>query len=405
MEAIIYEKTLDFLQKHKIIPSQQHGFVPGKSVSSNLLCCLSDWSLEVDRGNSVDVAYLDFSKAFDRVPKRRLLFKFQHYGITDLLLRWIESVLTDRIFKVKVGNCFSLSAPVLSAVPQGSILGPLLFITYVADLSGLLKSPRAFYADDLKIYGISSDHQKIKRDLTITERWCEDWLLPLNTSKCKLLYIGKNNPRHRYFINNVELSTCDEYLDLGVLITSSLSWSEHLTRIIAKANKIIYLVSKTFVKPSVETTAKIYKTYIRPILEFANNVWTPVLERDKKLLESTQRRVTRMPYGINRPQYLDRLATMNLTSLSIRRTRGDIITTFQALTTANSPIRHLFSLNPDTRTRGHIFKLQKENFKTRSRQHFLSNRVFDPWNSLPDYVVLSNSVLSFKINYDHYCTE
>ncbi|KAJ3666503.1 hypothetical protein Zmor_001942 [Zophobas morio] len=112
-----------------------------------------------------------------------------------------------------------------------------------------------------------------------------------------------------------------------------------------------------------------------------------------------------MPYGINRPQYLDRLATMNLTSLSVRRTRGDVITTFQALTTANSPIRHLFSLNPDTRTRGHIFKLQKENFKTRSRQHFLSNRVFDPWNSLPDYVVLSNSVLSFKINYDHYCTE
>ncbi|XP_063907436.1 uncharacterized protein LOC135125708 [Zophobas morio] len=98
MEAIIYEKTLDFLQKHKIIPSQQHGFVPGKSVSSNLLCCLSDWSLEVNRGNSVDVAYLDFSKAFDRVPKRRLLFKLQHYGISGLLHRWIESFLTDQFY-------------------------------------------------------------------------------------------------------------------------------------------------------------------------------------------------------------------------------------------------------------------------------------------------------------------
>ncbi|KAJ3654552.1 hypothetical protein Zmor_013731 [Zophobas morio] len=188
--------------------------------------------------------------------------------------------------------------------------------------------------------------------------------------------------------------------DLGVTISSDLSWSQHIIRVVKKANSVLYLLSKAFCKPSYSTFVKLYKSFVRPILEFANAVWTPILQRDLLLLESVQRRATRVPFGRTRPQYSERLSLMNLTSLTQRRLRGDLIVTFQALTNQLSPIRHLFTLNTDQRTRGHRFKLLRELFRTTIRQFFISNRVFHHWNSLRDEIVSSPSVISFKIRYD-----
>ncbi|KAJ3646959.1 hypothetical protein Zmor_024514 [Zophobas morio] len=401
MESIIYDRVIKFFVDYQLIPFQQHGFLPGKSIQSNLLCCLSDWTKEIDAGNSIDVVYLDFSKAFDRVPKRRLLHKLQHLGLGGNLLKWIGSFLSERTFRVKVGDAYSRPFEVTSGVPQGSVLGPLLFIAYTADLKSSLISPFPIY----KLYNLSSQNQILKQDLISIQKWSSDWLLPLNFDKCNVLYIGNKNPRMPCYMNGEQLVSSDCCRDLGVLVTCDLSWSQHIAHVSKKANSTLFLLRRAFQKSSPIVFAKLYKTFVRPLLEFANSVWSPILQKDILLLESVQRRATRIPFGRVRPQYHERLAIMKILTLSNRRVRGDLITTFQAMSNKSSPIHKLFILSAHTLTRGHSFKLAKEKFKTTVRQHFLSTRVFQQWNSLPEEIVSSQSTMAFKIKYDIYSSQ
>jgi hypothetical protein len=400
MESIIYDQVVRFLLDCDLIPLQQHGFLPGKSIQSNLLACLADWTREVDNGNSVDVLYLDFSKAFDRVPKRRLISKLQHLGISGNLLAWINAFLSERTFCVRVGESYSRPVRVHSGVPQGSVLGPLLFIAYTADLGCILRSPFAMYADYIKVYNISNQSMALEQDLLAIHDWSCDWLLPLNSDKCGVLHIGNTNPKHIYRINGKELASFDNYRDLGVTVSFDLSWSNHILKITKKANSMLFLLNKVFRKSSPAIFAKLYKTYVRPVLEFANCVWTPVLQRDIQLLESVQRRATRVPFGRSRPQYTARLSLMGIPSLSARRVRGDLLVVFRALSSQQSPIRHLFTLHEGGRTRGHSLKLLKDRFVTTARQYFLTNRIFDQWNSLPPEIVNCKTADSFKAKYD-----
>jgi hypothetical protein len=368
MESIIYT-TIKFLVKHHVIPDNQHGFIPGKSITSNLLCCLSDWTKLLDLGRPLDVVYFDFAKAFDRVPRKLLLFKLQHIGIRGSLFYWLDAFLSDRTFKVKVGGMLSASEKVISGVPQGSVLGPLLFIVYTADVKYSVRSSWVMYADDMKIYNDSLNYQMLFNDISNISKWASDWQLPLNIGKCTVLHIGDKNPCHGYYLGGVELLKSSSCLDLGVLVTSNLSWSEHTSYVVKRANKIVYLLSKTFTKTTLAVTAKLIKSYVRPVLEFGHGVWAPNLKRDIDLLESVQRRATRIPFGRNRPEYSERISLMNLPLLSDRRKRGDVILVHQALTgDKNSSIKHLFPLNDGGRTRGHDLKLAKDNFRTSARQ-------------------------------------
>lgn len=401
MESIVVDSMRPFLLAHQIIPAEQHGFVPGRSVDTNLLCCVSDWSLSLDRGECVDIVYLDFRKAFDKVPKYRLLQKLEQFGIRGNLLMWIQDFLTDRTFFVKVGTAVSDSRNVLSGVPQGSVLGPLLFIAYTSDLRHFIKSSYSLYADDTKIYcNPLTDHAQLQEDLDLIQEWSESWLLPLNFDKCVVLHLGKQNPRLGYNINGEQLLSSDSHDDLGVIITHNLSWSNHIARQVKKANTKVYLLNKAFVHLNPTTLSKLYKTYIRPVLEFANSVWFPTLMRDSNILEGVQRRITRLPFGRIRPCYEDRLAQFKLTSLAARRRRGDLITTYKGIRNDLSPIHNLFTLANDDRLRGHPFKITRDPFRTSVREHFLSVRVFDAWNTLPPCVVSAPSVNSFKSRYD-----
>ncbi|KAH0815226.1 hypothetical protein GEV33_007565 [Tenebrio molitor] len=287
----------------------------------------------------------------------------------------------------------------------GSVLGPLLFIVYTADVKYNVRSSWVMYADDMKIYNDSLNYQMLSNDISNISKWASDWQLPLNIGKCTVLHIGDKNPCHGYYLGGVELLKSSSCLDLGVLVTSNLSWSEHTSYVVKRANKIVYLLSKTFTKTTLAVTAKVIKSYVRPVLEFGHGVWAPNLKRDIDLLESVQRRATRIPFGRNRPEYSERISIMNLPLLSDRRKRGDVILVHQALTgDKNSSIKHLFPLNDGGRTRGHDLKLAKDNFRTSARQNFITNRVFDVWNSLPVEVVTSKTPLGFKSRYDSYVT-
>ncbi|XP_044766292.1 uncharacterized protein LOC123322410 [Coccinella septempunctata] len=224
MERIISEKLLEFSLSNGLISDEQHGFVPGRSTTTNLLSCISDWTKAMDSGQPTDVIYLDFSKAFDRVPHNRLLANLEHIGVRGELLVWIKAFLTGRSYRVRVGSSFSSSAwPVLSGVPQGSVLGPLLFLLCASDLPFRFKSTLSQFADDIKLYNNPIvNHADLQTDLNILNKWCEEWLLPLNTSKCFVLHIGKNNPRLGYTINAEYLTPVSQIEDLGVTISEDL---------------------------------------------------------------------------------------------------------------------------------------------------------------------------------------
>ena len=147
----------------------------------------------------------------------------QHLGIRGNLLGWIDSFLSDRTFRVKVGDGLSRSVDVVSGVPQGSVLGPLLFVAYTADIKNIVTSPFAMFADDIKLYSSSANYRDLERDLRAIYDWTHDWLLPLNLDKCKVLHLGNNNPKHVYFVDNLLLSCTDSHVDLGVVVTSNLS--------------------------------------------------------------------------------------------------------------------------------------------------------------------------------------
>jgi hypothetical protein len=179
MESIIVDRLDSFTSEFAIIPKEQYGFTKGKSVETNLLSCLNDWSSLVDLGKSVDVVYLDFAKAFDKVPINLLITKLKTHGISGRLLAWITHFLSDRKFAVKVNGVLSDFFDVLSGVPQGSVLGPKLFLLYTADIPDLFLSPCAMFADDIKLYNDTDNSFTLQEDLNKVLCWSESWGLPL----------------------------------------------------------------------------------------------------------------------------------------------------------------------------------------------------------------------------------
>ena len=316
MESIIAKELRKFASENNLIPDIQHGFTAGKSVITNLLCCLNDWTRSVDLNLPVDVLYLDFARAFDKVPINRLLFKLEHLGIRGKLLRWFENYLTNRYFCVRVGDSLSGNVKVLGGVPQGSVLGPLLFLLYVADLPTHLSSTVSMFADDTKLYANPlTNYDHLTKDLQALNAWCSEWLLPLNCDKYTVLHLGKNNPMLSYNIAGVPLTVVDYHNDLGIIISSDLKWERHIVSITKKANSMLFLISRSFCNPTPSTAAKLIRMYVRPILEFAAPSWSPYFAKDINTLERVQRRATKLAPAIRHRPYEERLSVMKLPSL------------------------------------------------------------------------------------------
>jgi hypothetical protein len=196
MEKIIAKQIRKFLETENVIIDEQHGFVPKRSTVTNLLCCLDKWTNSWNNHDPVDVIYLDYEKAFDRVPIQRLISKLDHYGIRGNLLNWIKDFLSKRTFQVRIGDSLSEQFEVFSGVPQGSVLGPILFGIFLTDIKQVIKSELSLFVDDTKIIGNPIiGHSVIQDDLDRIIEWTKDWLLTLNIDKCTVLHMGSNNPR------------------------------------------------------------------------------------------------------------------------------------------------------------------------------------------------------------------
>ena len=263
-------------------------------------------------GGVVDAIYLDFAKAFDTVPHRRLLGKLESYGIRGSILNWINAFLIERSQVVKVNNTESKPAHVLSGIPQGSVLGPVLFVIYINDLPETVQSDILF-ADETKVMctiTTREDSCTLQNDVDSLQQWSQKWLLNFNVDKCHVLTVGKfENIKHthRYRIHECELDHVFEEKHLGVHIDAELKFVEHMLAKIKKANSIVGLIHRSFSYLDNKIFKRLYTTFVRAHLEYASAVWSPHLIKHINMIENVQKRATKLVDGLHDLDYPERL--------------------------------------------------------------------------------------------------
>ena len=204
------DEIIDYLLRHQLINPSQHGFMPNKSCATNLLEFLEKITDLFDNSIPVDVVFLDFSKAFDKVPHKRLLAKMESLGIRGNLLRWTESWLKDRKQRTVLNGTCSNWSKVISGVPQGSVLGPLLFVIFINDIDNFTRNISIMlkFADDTKLGNVASgvgDCENLQQTINELLVWAETWCMKFNTAKCKVLNLGRTNSHHIYNMNGTDL--------------------------------------------------------------------------------------------------------------------------------------------------------------------------------------------------------
>ena len=412
MERILRQHIVQHLEENNLISKQQHGFVRKRSCQTNLLESMEDWTRTLDEGNGLDLIFLDLQKAFDTVPHKRLAVKLRAYGLKGNVLDWVEDFLHGRQQIVRVGNSMSDQTEIMSGVPQGSVLGPVLFLLFVNEIPGLVQSKVKMFADDMKIYRPVSSCEDVKimqQDLDILGKWSDIWLLRFNVSKCRAMHCGASNSGHNYSItqnNATELleETCLER-DLGVLIDNSLKPTAHCEKAAQRGMSALRLLKTTFKSLSKHNFKPLYNAYVRPHIEYCSQAVGPYMVQNFTALEKVQRRATKLVRGLRNVPYQERLQQLELSNTRQRMLRGDLIETYKILT---GKLRLdpgcFFTRNTGERTRGHSLKLLKTRAVHHARAQFFSQRAVSEWNSLPDEVVMAPSTNSFKNRLDHYWT-
>ena len=236
LEHIIRSAITKHLESNKILNEAQHGFRKKRSCETQLITVIHDITSQLDKGGQTDLVLLDFAKAFDKVPHRRLINKLFSVGINQTALTWIESFLSGRSQEVVVGGKESSSEPVTSGVPQGSVLGPTLFLVYINDLPDNIRSKVCLFADDTILFKhihSESDCEILQKDLDILKNWGEKWLMEFNVTKCHVMSItNKKTPfKFDYHLHNQKLEKVKSSKYLGVEISSDMKWSNHIAQI------------------------------------------------------------------------------------------------------------------------------------------------------------------------------
>ena len=404
MEQGVKERIMEFMKNNSLWSPEQYGFRPGRSCQLQLLEVLELWYKALDDGKKVDVNFLDFAKAFDSVPHRRLILKMKMYGIDGKIARWVRAFLAKRRQAVVVNGSSSGWTEVLSGVPQGSVLGPTLFLLYVNDLPSTIQNIARLFADDTKvsmIYLREEECISLQDDLYALEDWAEKWQLRFHPSKCKTMHIGKPPGSHTYTMHaagkKIPLADVEEEKDLGVVIDSQLEFRKHVATTVSKAKKLAYLVTRNFKHLDSKSFCTLYKAFVRPVVEYASPVWSPQHRQEIERLESIQRQMTKRVRAVRKLPYTERLRELGLPTLQYRRERADMVQVYKVMHGIDDiDPRALFTLDTSAKTRGHTKKITKEHCKTTKRQSTFKFRVVNNWNSLPEEVVSAKSLNVFK---------
>jgi len=369
------------------------------------------WSDSLEVGGQIDVIYTDLEKAFDKVPHQRLVKKLKFYKVNPDIIDWIRSFLFNRKMRVRINNKFSSWINVISGIPQGSILGPLLFIIFINDLPEVCGevSNIFLYADDAKLFKhiqTPEDRSSLQNMLNNVQLWIDKWQLSLNFNKCVSVSYGRHiDNSHSYLLHrhgsDMVIQKQDSFKDLGVTFQADLSFKNHIADKINKANCMLGIIKRNFRGLRQETFIMLYKSLVRSQLEYANSLWNPYRKQDIKALEKVQMRATRLVTPLRNKPYQERLKALDLPTLKFRRLRGDMIETYKVLSgiydTSVAPEIPIISQHA---TRGNSLKIANRRCHYNLRKYSFSMRITNVWNSLPFSVVTAPSVNSFKNRLD-----
>ncbi|CAM4587787.1 unnamed protein product [Lepidochelys kempii] len=294
---------------------------------------------------------------------------------------------------------------VASGVPQGSVLGPILFNLFINDLEKGVNSEEAKFADDtklIKIVKIKADCEELQKNLTKLSDWATKWKMKFNVVKCKIMHTGKSNPNYTYNMMGANLATTNQEKDLGVIVDSSLKMSMQCAAAVKKANGLLGIIKKGVKNKTENILLPLYKSMVRPHLEYCIQMWSPHLKKDILALEKVQKRATKMIRVLERVPYEDRLKRLGLFSLEKRRLRGDTIEGYKIMSGVEKVNNEkLFTCSHNIRTRGHQMKLMGSRFKT-NKKFFFTQHAVNLWNSLPEEVVKARTITGFKRELDKF---
>ena len=325
LEHIVCRHMLSHFENNKVLTNLNHGFRTGFSCETQLAITVDQLSRNFDQNLQTDIVILDFSKAFDTVPHDKLLHKLENYGIRGPLLSWIRSFLCTRLMSVVVEGETSHEATVDSGVPQGTVLGPILFLCHINDLPESVSSQVRLFADDCLLYRpvrSLQDQLKLQQELTHLETWATNWGMRFNAKKCYLLSI-KQRLSYFYSLNGHILQSVPQNPYLGLNISNDLKWSTHINSICSKASSTLGFLRRNLRHCSTDCRKNAYISLVRSTLEYGAIIWDPHNKADIDRLERIQRRGARFithDYKSRTPGSITKmLADLDLQTLQERR--------------------------------------------------------------------------------------
>ena len=309
-EKLLFNKIYEHLSDNNLITHNQSGFRPGDGCVNQLLYLVSEIYESFECQNSLEVraVFLDISKAFDKVWHDGLIFKLKQNGIRGNLLNFFTSYLEDRQQRVGINGSYSEYSLIESGVPQGSVLGPLLFLVYINDLEKNLKSQVKFYADDTMLYSVVYDAvvsaSDLNHDLDLIQKWAYQWKMEFNPDPLKqatqIIFSCKTKKTCHppIYFNGVEVATELEQKHLGLFLTPTLNFSKHLYEKIKKANKNIGIIKHLSQYLPFKNLNQMYKTFVRTHMDYCDIIYHQAakITRDGQVLSTLMEEVERVQY-------------------------------------------------------------------------------------------------------------
>ena len=404
LEHVVVSSIMTHADTHNILYPLQHGFRRFRSCETQLLEFIDDVSKNIEHSTQTDILIMDFSKAFDKVSHNLLTHKLNFYGIQGKTNKWIHNFLKSRTQAVVLEGVTSDYVPVQSGVPQGSVLGPSLFLFYINDIPVGLDSTIRLFADDTIAYltiTSNKDCLTLQKDLDKLGIWENKWKMAFHPDKCNVLSISKSkNPiKFNYSLHGQVLEYVTSAKYLGVTIQSDLKWNTHINNISKKANNTLGFLKRNLNINSTSVKEQAYKSLVRPSVEYACSVWDPYFTEDINKIEMIQRRAARYVTGrhSNTSSVSDMMHHLQWRTLADRRTDFRL-SMFYKIVNNKVAIPKTDRLIPPLRfsRNMHTLSFQIPSCRTQIRQNSFFPRTIKDWNHLPLSTVMSDSIESFK---------